>query len=292
VTIPLWNRNQGAVRIARGDLAEAEADALTLRAQIEGEVERLMRRDRVTRELAITYRQEIIPAATETLSIARFSLEQGEASLLVWLEARRSYLEVLRASYSAQLEAFITRAELERLTGEFNETEPTERRWRVRRYCLLLTSVACALQISCNLETRSSRLESRRVARDSQSLVAGCGRERPSEPPDTKEESPSRIQLGEEAYQSAGIEVAPAGRHAIESELRVNGTLGFDEGRMSRVSASSPGRITRILAAPANSFMPERCSQKSRAPTWPLLSLHTGARQQRRISGRRKGREG
>ena len=123
LSIPLWNRNEGAVRISRGQLAEAEAEALNLRALIEGETERLVRRDQVARELAIGYREEIIPAATEALSIARFSLEQGEASLLSWLEARRSYLEILRASYGAQLEAFLTRAELERLMGEPDVSE-------------------------------------------------------------------------------------------------------------------------------------------------------------------------
>jgi outer membrane protein TolC len=65
----------------------------------------------------MTYRREILPAATQALSIVRFSLGQGEANLLSWLEARRSYLEILRASYRAQLEAFLQRAEIERLTG-------------------------------------------------------------------------------------------------------------------------------------------------------------------------------
>ena len=123
LSIPLWNRNEGAVRISRGQLAEAEAEAINLRALIESETERLVRRDEVARELAIGYREEIIPAAMETLSIARFSLEQGEASLLSWLEARLSYLEILRASYGAQLEAFLTRAELERLMGEPDVSE-------------------------------------------------------------------------------------------------------------------------------------------------------------------------
>lgn len=123
LSIPLWNRNEGAVRVARGQVAEAESEALGLRARIEGEIERLVRRDGVARELAVTYRQEIIPAATEVLSITRFSLEQGEANLLSWLEARRSYLETLRSSYAAQLEAFLTRAELERLTGEIDASE-------------------------------------------------------------------------------------------------------------------------------------------------------------------------
>lgn len=123
MSIPLWNRNEGAIRVARGKLAEAESDALGLRSRVEGEIERLVRRDRVARELAVTYRQEIIPAATEALSITRFSLEQGEANLLSWLEARRSYLETLRSSYAARLEAFLARAELERLTGEIDASE-------------------------------------------------------------------------------------------------------------------------------------------------------------------------
>lgn len=118
LAIPLWNRNQAEVGIARAELAEAEADASALRAAIEADVERLLRRDVAARESAATYRLEILPAARETLAIVRSSLEQGEANLLAWLEARRSFLETLRASYDAQLDAFLTRAELQRLIGD------------------------------------------------------------------------------------------------------------------------------------------------------------------------------
>lgn len=121
IAIPLWNRNQGGVQIAEGELREAEAEALDLKARIEAGVERLARADQSARELAISYRREILPAAAEVLSIIRFSLEQGEANLLSWLEARRSYLEILRTSYQAQLEAFLRRAELVRLVGGFDE---------------------------------------------------------------------------------------------------------------------------------------------------------------------------
>jgi cobalt-zinc-cadmium efflux system outer membrane protein len=120
LTIPLWNRHRGAIGIARADLAEAEGEAEALKVGIATEIERVLRRDRAVREIAVNYSKEILPAARETLDIARFSLEQGEASLLTWLEARRSYLEILRASYEVQLEAFLTRAELERLTGDLN----------------------------------------------------------------------------------------------------------------------------------------------------------------------------
>jgi outer membrane protein, heavy metal efflux system len=123
ISIPLWNRNKASVAVSEAELAEAEAESLNVRTQIEAEVERLVSRDRNAREVAVAYRVEVLPIALESLSIAQFSVEQGEASLFAWLEARRSYLEVLKASYEAQLEAFQSRAELERLTGEFDDSD-------------------------------------------------------------------------------------------------------------------------------------------------------------------------
>ena len=121
ISIPLWNRNEGGIRTSQGRLAEAQAEAAGIKAEFEKIAERLIRRDAIAREIALTYRNEINPAARESLTIAKFSLEQGEASLLNWLEARRSYLETLRAAYQAQLDAFLTRADLERLTGDLHD---------------------------------------------------------------------------------------------------------------------------------------------------------------------------
>lgn len=118
LAVPLWNRNRGPLAVSRGELVEAEADARRLRAEIGAEFERVLRRYEVARDVAVTYQQRILPASREALSISRVSLEQGESSLLSWLEARRSYLETVRASYRALLEAFLARAELDRLMGE------------------------------------------------------------------------------------------------------------------------------------------------------------------------------
>src|SRR5881628_146693 len=82
--------------------------------------------------------------------------------------------------------------------------------------------------------------------------LAGCTGKGAPEPAGAEGVAPARIELNEDAYRSAGIEVAPAGHHAVERELRLTGTLGFDEGRMSRVSAPSPGRITSIRSAPSD----------------------------------------
>lgn len=122
LSIPLWNRNAASIRVAEGELAEAEAALLHARVSIEVEVSRLARIENAARESAVAYARDILPAAQEGLAITRFSFEQGEANLLAWLEARRSYLEILRASSRARSEAFIRRAEIERLVGDWNET--------------------------------------------------------------------------------------------------------------------------------------------------------------------------
>jgi len=122
ISVPLWNRNEGSVRLAEAELTELEADTATLKTLIETDAERLVRSTRTAKELSVSYRKEILPAAAEALSIIRFSLEQGEANLLSWLEARRSYLEILRASSRAQLDAFARAAELERLLGATDAT--------------------------------------------------------------------------------------------------------------------------------------------------------------------------
>ena len=121
-SVPLWNRNEGSVRLAEAELRELESDSVQLKALIEADTERLVRSAQTAKELAVSYRHEILPAASEALSIVRFSLEQGEANLLSWLESRRSYLEILRASYRAQLDAFARAAELERLLGGIDAT--------------------------------------------------------------------------------------------------------------------------------------------------------------------------
>ena len=120
--VPLWNRNEGAVRVARAEQLEAEAELGRIEALLRAGVSRLLARDGALRERTLTYDDEILPAARETLAISTLALEQGEASLLPWLEARRSYLEILRASLDARRDAFLTRAELDRLLGATHAT--------------------------------------------------------------------------------------------------------------------------------------------------------------------------
>lgn len=82
--------------------------------------------------------------------------------------------------------------------------------------------------------------------------LPACKRNPAPEPVADTEATPARLQLSDEAYRSAAIEVAVAGRHPLESERRLTGSLGLDESRVSRVSAAVPGRITRVHVSPGD----------------------------------------
>ena len=120
--IPFWNRNEAAIRVAAAEQSEAGADLARLESARRASLVRLIPRDAAARERALAFAQEILPAARKTVAIAELALEQGESSLLPWLEARRTYVESLRAALDARLDAFLTRAELERLLGATRAT--------------------------------------------------------------------------------------------------------------------------------------------------------------------------
>src|SRR5436309_3734395 len=60
--------------------------------------------------------------------------------------------------------------------------------------------------------------------------LGGCTGKGAPEPVGAEGEPPARIELNEDAYRSVGIEVTSAGHHPVERELRLTGTLDFDEG--------------------------------------------------------------
>lgn len=65
--------------------------------------------------------REILPAATRSVGLARFSYEEGETSLLDLLDAQRTFRETQREAAEAHLALSLALAEVQRLVGpEFN----------------------------------------------------------------------------------------------------------------------------------------------------------------------------
>jgi cobalt-zinc-cadmium efflux system outer membrane protein len=60
---------------------------------------------------------EILPAATQSLGLARFSYQEGETSLLDLLDAQRTYRDTQREAVEARLAQALALAEPQRLVG-------------------------------------------------------------------------------------------------------------------------------------------------------------------------------
>jgi cobalt-zinc-cadmium efflux system outer membrane protein len=110
VSLPFFDRQQGARAAAEAQRAGARAalDAAALAA--EAELAEAAARDRRAAEAVRLYRDEVRALAEKNLSIVRQSYELGRVSLLDVLAEQRRYLEVERAYSQALRAAFEARA--------------------------------------------------------------------------------------------------------------------------------------------------------------------------------------
>ena len=121
IKLPLWNANRGEVAragaAAQVSGAEAESVCITLVAELEARLKEL----RVAAEQASLLNGDLLPAATRSVELARFSYQEGETSLLDLLDAQRTYRDTQREAVEAHLGLSFALAEVRRLVGpDFN----------------------------------------------------------------------------------------------------------------------------------------------------------------------------
>jgi outer membrane protein, heavy metal efflux system len=121
VRVPLWNANRG--EIARASAASALASAaaeralLDLTTALEGARQELD----VASTQAEMLARDILPAATRSLELARFSYQEGETSLLDLLDAQRTFRETQHEAAASRFALALAMAEVQRLVGpDFN----------------------------------------------------------------------------------------------------------------------------------------------------------------------------
>jgi cobalt-zinc-cadmium efflux system membrane fusion protein len=80
--------------------------------------------------------------------------------------------------------------------------------------------------------------------------VAACspGPEEPRQTHADDREQAEQLTLSAEAYETAGITVAPVSLRTLVPVIRVTGTLSYDERRMAVATARIGGRITKVVA--------------------------------------------
>lgn len=117
IPIPVFNRNQGAIREAEFELLAALAKRRAARVRIESALERAWQRLVASHHEAISLRNEALPAARSAFEAARAGYEQGKFSYLDMLDAQRTLFDV-QGRYLNALEAYHEAViDVERLVG-------------------------------------------------------------------------------------------------------------------------------------------------------------------------------
>jgi outer membrane protein TolC len=118
VTIPVLNRNQGEVAVARAERDGATAAHEAARLAAEAEVASARVRDERAREAVKIYGAGAQALARQNLSVVGQSYELGRVTAFEVLAERRRYLEVERAYTEALRTAYEARTALNKALGE------------------------------------------------------------------------------------------------------------------------------------------------------------------------------
>jgi cobalt-zinc-cadmium efflux system outer membrane protein len=117
VTLPVLNRNQGAVAAAEAERTGAAAQVEAARLSAQSEIAAARLRDEYARRALDTYSADAIALARQNLVAVRQTYELGRGTLLDVLNEQRRYLEVERAYTEVLREAYEARETLKTAVG-------------------------------------------------------------------------------------------------------------------------------------------------------------------------------
>jgi outer membrane protein, heavy metal efflux system len=118
MTLPLLNRNQGAVAAARAQRTAAAAQVDAVRLSARSEVTAARVRDASARRALDAYTAEAVGLARQNLDVVRQTYELGRGTLLDVLNEQRRYLDLERVYTEVLREAFDARQTLKEALGE------------------------------------------------------------------------------------------------------------------------------------------------------------------------------
>ena len=91
IPLPLWNRNQGGIRQARAEIAEAQRNAVRVEMDLKQRLARVYQTYASARARAETYASSILPKAQQTIELAQQGYGSGEVGYLDLITAQRTY---------------------------------------------------------------------------------------------------------------------------------------------------------------------------------------------------------
>lgn len=117
IPIPLFDRNQGAVRSARAELTAAEAGLVAARQQLQRQRDQLLVQREAGYQEALQLRDEVLRIASEALEATREGYRAGKFSLIDLLDAQRSLIESQGVYLAARISYHKNDAALDELLG-------------------------------------------------------------------------------------------------------------------------------------------------------------------------------
>ncbi len=117
IELPFFDQNQAQVSRAEFELAERKKEHEALVAEVSQEVRAAFDTAEVASRAAAFARDELLPQAERSASLAEKAYELGDTTVLTLLQAQKAVLEARRTRIEATLEAVLSRNELERAAG-------------------------------------------------------------------------------------------------------------------------------------------------------------------------------
>jgi outer membrane protein, heavy metal efflux system len=123
--LPIFDRNQGAIAQASGELAAAQAALQEGELALEERLAVAMRDYATARQQATTYAERVLPVAKESLDITNSGYQEGELDFVEVLSVQRTYAQT-NLTYLQDLEtAWKKWAEIEGLLVGMLDVGPT-----------------------------------------------------------------------------------------------------------------------------------------------------------------------
>jgi cobalt-zinc-cadmium efflux system outer membrane protein len=113
--VPVFDRNQGAVREARAEVSRASLLLRDTQNDLSARAADALGRLDASSELVAEYEKEILPAAKQTVELAQAAYQGGQFSLLQLLQAQRDLVDAYLGSIDAQSQRWVAAVDIAQL---------------------------------------------------------------------------------------------------------------------------------------------------------------------------------
>jgi len=124
IALPFWDRKKGEIQTANAEQRRVLAEVEKLRLEIRGDVTRAAQNLQLAKDQLALYSPEFLDRLRNFLRQAEQGYAQSATTLIIYLDAKRTYFDALTDYYEALGKVAQSRAELESAVGVPLELKP------------------------------------------------------------------------------------------------------------------------------------------------------------------------